>query len=242
MDILGPSEVRPIWQFILSHSTPREFEQWVCTDPQAERLLGAAFYLDLISADYRDHLVVNALKDRLRWWALELVPQQRQWGFAFGSVIDLEGSRRRLLLMGYWRTEEEEEEGGGEPAWPHPRDFIDDSWDVEERDRVITYVDSAYILCGWLGPAPCRLGCPDFTYDMGNHDLTDGTWLFPEGYAHYLRHHGLKPDEAFLAHVRRMGYRVPDFDIRIGTHALPRLTPDLRINYGVPARSRRVDR
>ena len=236
MDILGTSEIRPIWQFILSHSTPGEFEQWVCTDPNAERLLGAAFHLDLISADYRDHLVVNDLKDRLRWWALELVPQKRQWGFAFGDVIHLEGSRRRLLLMGYWQTEEPESD------LPHPRDFIDASWDAEERDRVIAYLYSAYILRGWLGPSSCRLGCPLFTEDMGNKDLTDGTWHFPEGYAHYLRHHGLKPDEAFLEHVRRMGYRIPDFDIRITTHPLTRLTPELRINYRVPARSHRVDR
>jgi hypothetical protein len=36
---------------------------------------------------------------------------------------------------------------------------------------------------------------------MGSSDLTDGTWLWPEGLAHYVRKHDVVLPEEFIAHV-----------------------------------------
>ena len=60
--------------------------------------------------------------------------------------------------------------------------------------------------------------------DIGHRDLTDGMWAFPEGFAHYLRHHAVKPDMAFLEHVRKNGYRVPDLPVGCRGEPLRRVT------------------
>lgn len=59
------------------------------------------------------------------------------------------------------------------------------------------------------GPSWCRCGCPPLPSDIGTQDLTDGTWIFPEGLVHYVRSHRVKPDAEFLAHLRRADFRMP---------------------------------
>jgi hypothetical protein len=36
---------------------------------------------------------------------------------------------------------------------------------------------------------------------MGSHDLTDGVFVWPEGYAHYIEKHDVKPPREFIEHV-----------------------------------------
>ena len=109
----------------------------------------------------------------------------------------------QLKRVGFWQSERE-------PDLPHPRDYVDPAWDAQERDRVIDYLDRSY----WppylmFGYALCRMGCPPDPPDIGTQDLTDGTWIFPEGLAHYIRHHALKPPSDFLEHIRACNYIVP---------------------------------
>ena len=109
---------------------------------------------------------------------------------------------RPLKRVGYWRSP-------AEPALPDPHEYVDASWDAVERERVIFYLDNGYYLYGWCGFSWCRFGCPNDA-EMGSSDLTDGTWLFPEGLVHYVRRHALKPPEDFLQHMRESGFLVPD--------------------------------
>jgi len=117
---------------------------------------------------------------------------------------------RPLKRFGYWWSPEE-------PELPHPRDYVDASWGAGERQSVVAYLTNAYYLYPWMGFSWCRLGCPDSTY-MGAWDMTDGTWLFPEGLVHYVAHHGVKPREEFLEDVRRAGFRMPELP---GAEPLP---------------------
>ena len=39
----------------------------------------------------------------------------------------------------------------------------------------------SYVGCAW-----CRFGCPG---EFGSAEFTDGVWLWPQGLAHYVRHH-----------------------------------------------------
>jgi hypothetical protein len=113
------------------------------------------------------------------------------------SEIDL------LPRVGFWWSPDE-------PDLPHPRDFVDESWDESERRRVIEYLETSYLVpyvaCGlsW-----CRMGCPGVPADIGSQDLTDGTWLYPEGFVHYLRHHRVKPPANFLEHLLRNRFEMP---------------------------------
>jgi hypothetical protein len=76
---------------------------------------------------------------------------------------------------------------------------------------VIEYLDHAYQIPMFsFGPSWCRMGCADIPKDIGTQDLTDGVWLFPEGLVHYVRHHAVRPPEAFLEHLRGRDFRHAD--------------------------------
>jgi len=56
-----------------------------------------------------------------------------------------------------------------------------------ERDLNSSPKDGAY----------CRL-CSKC---LGARDRIDGTYVWPEGFEHYLREHGVRPPEEFVRHV-----------------------------------------
>ena len=108
----------------------------------------------------------------------------------------------RLKRVGFWWSD-------NEPELPHPRDYVDQAWDPSERDRVLSYLKRCYHLTRFaLGCSWCRFGCGS-GLEMGNGECTDGVWLFPEGFLHYVRHHAVKPPPDFLEHMRKMNFRVP---------------------------------
>ena len=107
-----------------------------------------------------------------------------------------------LKRGGFWKSDTE-------PSFPDPQALVDAAWDSAERERVLSYLEASYytpIFQG--GPSWCRFGCSPRPADIGTQDLTDGTWVFPEGFVHYVRSHDLKPPAEFLDHVRQRGFRV----------------------------------
>ena len=107
-----------------------------------------------------------------------------------------------LQRVGFWWSTQQ-------PNLPHPQNLVDQSWDVSERDRAITYLEECYhltrICCGYSW---CRFECGIASSKMGNLECTDGVWLFPDGFIHYVRYHGVKPPEKFLMHMRKANYTV----------------------------------
>jgi hypothetical protein len=78
---------------------------------------------------------------------------------------------------------------------------VDTTWDPQERDRVIAYVERAPDVERWRGYSFCRLGCNGDDVDMGVSDKGDDKFIWPEGFGHYLRVHGVRPPEEFVRHV-----------------------------------------
>jgi hypothetical protein len=85
-----------------------------------------------------------------------------------------------------------------EAKYPNVRDMIDPSWRGEERDAVIAYLlRRGYVRMAYLGWSTCRIcGC-----ENGTKDMTDGVYVWPEGFAHYLIAHEVKPPVEFIQHV-----------------------------------------
>lgn len=81
---------------------------------------------------------------------------------------------------------------------PVPNAFIDNGWSPADRFKIVNYLKQGKVDNGWMGWSWCRFGCPD---DLGSTDLTDGTYVWPEGFAHYVEKHGVKPPQEFLQHV-----------------------------------------
>jgi len=100
---------------------------------------------------------------------------------------------------------------------------VDPTWDGEERAKVVAYLDDAYYVRGALGYSWCRMGCPetmDVFLEMGSKDFTDGFWIFPEGFVHYVKKHSVKPHSLFLEDIRKNEYKIPVL--------VPRIKPEHR--------------
>ncbi len=122
-----------------------------------------------------------------------------------------------LKYIGYWHSRfrdpitgvvstgydfKEYEKSFGPNVLPNPWDYVNNTWDVRERHLVCLYLGNGDTHEGWFGGAKCRFGCKT---DLGCRDLTDGTFVWPEGFAHYIEVHGVKPPEAFLRHMVMRG-------------------------------------
>lgn len=84
---------------------------------------------------------------------------------------------------------------------PDPYDFMDPSWDATERATVVAYLRAGQLQVVWYGISKCRFRCGE--QDMGAACLSDGTYVWPEGFAHYLEKHAVRPPEEFVLHVLR---------------------------------------
>ena len=66
---------------------------------------------------------------------------------------------KKLVLSGYWdgpRTT---------PSWPSAEDFVDTSWDADEREQVVTYLQTGLIARLYMGFSQCRF-CGQNNGDM----------------------------------------------------------------------------
>lgn len=99
-------------------------------------------------------------------------------------------------FIGYWRGSEYNDRV--QRNLPDPKDYIDSSWNVEERTQVANRLHIATIFIQWKGYSSCRL-C---TGHYGTNCRTfDGTWVFPAGFVHYIEVHNLRPPQSFIDHV-----------------------------------------
>jgi hypothetical protein len=95
-----------------------------------------------------------------------------------------------LRGVGYWHNEHE-------LSLPLASDWVNADWDAGQRAAVIRYLNAGKPRNSYMGSSLCRFcGCVN-----GSCDLTDGVWVWPSGYAHYLAAHGVVPPQAFVDRV-----------------------------------------
>jgi hypothetical protein len=119
-----------------------------------------------------------------------------------------------LKRVGFWAAKRPTSEGLCDGSYmleqifdairclPTVEEFVDASWDQKERQMVAAYLDQGRVLERYLGHSACRL-CDKS--ENGSADLTDGVYVWPEGFAHYVRQHNVKPPVEFVDHVKKMG-------------------------------------
>lgn len=98
------------------------------------------------------------------------------------------------MVIGYWS------DASGDANWPSPTEFVDPSWDPDERDLVEYYLQSGKITRAYMGYSKCRF-CGR---NNGDLELTDGFYVWPDGLAHYVADHGVRLPRQFVHHVLRM--------------------------------------
>ncbi len=83
---------------------------------------------------------------------------------------------------------------------PDVRNFIDPGWDPKRRDAVIRYLEAGKRGESWMVYSTCRICGFD---QNGTCDMTDDVYIWPEGFAHYLREHAVRPPVDFVKHALR---------------------------------------
>jgi len=104
----------------------------------------------------------------------------------------------KLVFLGYWRTPDR-------PSYPNPVDYIDVEWDEVERDTVVRYLKAQEVLHSWRGYTGCRL-CG---ISNGSTCLSDGVYVWPEGFSHYIEQHAVRPPQTFIDHVLKAKHSNP---------------------------------
>lgn len=101
-----------------------------------------------------------------------------------------------LKQVGFW-TQTHEDPATPTLSWPG--NLVDPTWDKAERDRVVAYLKAGKEGTTYRGMSMCRL-CPGDKWN-GSSDLHDDVYLWPDGFAHYLEEHDVKPPQEFVNHV-----------------------------------------
>ncbi len=114
--------------------------------------------------------------------------------------------------LGYWSTYDNK-------ALPNPETFIGEDWDQAERSACIEHIKSGRMTAEYAGFSGCRI-CKEL---LGTKDLTDGLFVFPEKFEHYIEAHDLKPPKVFVDYVMNR------LDIQAFEKELERITKMLEL-------------
>lgn len=99
-----------------------------------------------------------------------------------------------LLRMGYWRS-------SLEPEWPDPAWFVEENWDPEEKKMVLRHLEACHSMpYAMAGLSWCRFCCGETP--PGASEISDGYYVIPSGFVHYVEMHNVKPPKEFMDRVR----------------------------------------
>ena len=90
----------------------------------------------------------------------------------------------------------------------HPIDLQDFNQDKRRLVQIIGYLEAGAVYSVSGGYSYCRFGCGIPSVNMGDADLFDGTYVWPQGSSHYLKEHSIKLPEYFTEHIKKNNYMV----------------------------------
>ncbi|MCA8914742.1 MAG: hypothetical protein KDB90_04955 [Planctomycetes bacterium] len=101
-----------------------------------------------------------------------------------------------LKRIGYWF-----ETPGVDSKYPLPQ-VLQTEYSTEQRNRLSQYLREGSRINQYRGYSWCRFGCGECDEKMGSAELTDGTWVWPEGLAHYVSEHSVSLPAEFVNGIR----------------------------------------
>ena len=119
---------------------------------------------------------------------------------------------KTLLEIGFWADIH-----SGGPG-PDPRMLVDPTWAGTDRAKLADYLNDGLVWRAYLGFSFCRFNCGIRREEMGAVTLTDGTWAWPSGLAHYVVAHRIALPDEFLDHARTQAFQI---DPRLASPAMP---------------------
>lgn len=109
---------------------------------------------------------------------------------------------KRLEVLGWWFNEH------APTGLPRPQLLIA-PMEPSQRAAVASYLRAGKALVRHDEPSHCRFQCGET--EMGRADLTDGTFVWPEGLVHYVERHDVRLPDRFKEHAVANGGAVPNF-------------------------------
>lgn len=109
---------------------------------------------------------------------------------------------KRLEVVGWWFNEQ------APSGLPRPQLLVG-GVAAPDRSILASYLRQGKVLVRYPEPSHCRFACGEV--EMGCADLTDGTFVWPEGLAHYVERHDVRVPARLLAHVQQRHGTVPPF-------------------------------
>lgn len=114
-----------------------------------------------------------------------------------------------LVEVGFWADPRDPED-----SRPRPAAMVDTEWGATVAARAVAlYARSGFVESFELGYSFCRMGCGDGSSNgddsaatrrpagskiMGCCTQTDGRYVWPEGLAHYISEHAVRPPDDFV--------------------------------------------
>ena len=108
----------------------------------------------------------------------------------------------KLTRVGYWASETQRE-------WPEVKDLVDADWDEAEKEKLATYLSHGILARAYLGKSTCRI-CES---PNGSTELTDGTYVWPEGLSHYVLEHNVRIPAPFVEHALEVTESIENAEI-----------------------------
>ncbi len=102
----------------------------------------------------------------------------------------------KLIAVGFWGNSEGSDYGG--PVLLPRADYSN-----ELKSKIIGYLKNGIRLRGYLGLDYCRFRCGIRPQEMGSCDYTDGKYVWPQGYYHYLEIHNVMLPQWFVDHIAK---------------------------------------
>ena len=109
---------------------------------------------------------------------------------------------KRLEVLGWWFNDD------APTGLPRPQLLLG-GMTATARAAVASYLRAGKVLVRYPEPSHCRFACGE--PDMGRADLTDGTFVWPDGLVHYIERHDVRAPDRFLAHVTTNCGAIPPF-------------------------------
>jgi hypothetical protein len=94
-----------------------------------------------------------------------------------------------------------------------PHCLIDETfWETHNKEGVVNYLKKGTMLSAYMGFSNCRL-CDNM---LGTKDLSDGFFVWPEQFDHYITEHNLVIPEYFYEYIKEHNYEPEKIEESIG--------------------------
>ena len=99
----------------------------------------------------------------------------------------------------FWRDSEDDK-------YPWPEDIITPNFwkDPQEKEKIVSYLKSGSPCNHYRGSSWCRI-CKEC---LGSFERTDGIYIWPDKFEHYVECHDISLPDKFIEHIRTNNYQI----------------------------------